>query len=241
MQPTDREHPDDGILLAIVHGETVGEEAREHVDACGACEMRRRELAQDDAAVAAILLALDSPANETDLQAPSTRRRARRGLGIAAAIATLAIGAAAVVIPTSPLHLTLGTPAGTKATAKGPTAPPPVQPGPLPAESVGVGMPASATLTIVFQHEQKSGDIRITRTDSGGVVLRSNGGTPAYQVAHARVTIDNARAAAEYLIAIPREVHVIRVLVGTRVLWRWPEDSTRASGGEIRLSLATAP
>ena len=242
VSQTEPGHPSDALLLATIHAESVADLAaiRAHASGCAQCTARRRMLADDDAAIGALLAELDDPsgaAHPPRLIRRSSRRWLRRGLRIAGAAATVAVAAAAFVVPASPLHRLV--------TAR--VEAPPAQNGPAAfrpsaAAASGIAVPASRSLIVVFRHEQSRGTVAITRTDTGDITFRSHGGTAAYQVAASRVSIDNQVAADEYQIDVPRSVQQLRIVVGTRVLLRWPEDSAQrvavTQAGPLRISLA---
>ncbi len=112
---------------------------------------------------------------------------------------------------------------------------------PAPAPASGIAVPASPSLTIILRHEQARGNIDITWTAAGDITFGSRGGTTAYQVAADQVAIDNQLPAEEYQIHVPRTVQQMRIVAGTRVLLRWPEDSAQRTAAtdpdRLRVSL----
>ena len=121
-----REHVSEGRLMAHLDGELAGERSAgvaAHLDRCGACRERLRELRQASELVGRSLAAIDVPPPETgpgEIRAASRRpgssadgtgapghgrwRTARRSL-LKAAVLVLAVGtAAAAVVPGSPLR-----------------------------------------------------------------------------------------------------------------------------------------
>jgi len=237
-------HPSDATLLAVIHGEPVGDlvAIRAHAGECTQCTARQRTMAEDDAMIEALLAELDDPLRSGDqprFEAKSRHSWVQRGIRVAAAAATLAVAAAALVVPASPLHQWVFRETGT------PTRGPVVATSPQAAAvASGIAVPASRSLVIVLRHEQRQGALEIRWTAVGDVTFRSRGGIAAYQVASGQVTIDNQVAADAYQIDIPRSVQHLRILVGTRVLLRWPEDSARrvspTGADELRLPLDAA-
>lgn len=234
-------HPSDATLLAVIHGEPVDDLAaiRAHAGECAQCSARQRTIANDDAIIEALLAELDDPLRgsvQPRFAARSRRRWAQRGIRIAAAAATFAVAAAALVVPASPLHQWVFR--ESEAASPGPvvaTSPPAA------AVASGIAVAASRSLVIVLRHEQRQGALEIHWTVAGDVTFRSRGGTAAYQVSSGQVAIDNQVPADAYQIGIPRSVQHVRILVGTRVLLRWPEDSARrvspTSPDELRIPL----
>jgi hypothetical protein len=224
VNQTDTAHPSDAELLASVHGEPVDDAAgiRAHVVACDRCAAHQHALSDEDAMIGAALAELDDPLRGTS--APRFSQRSRRhwvsrGLRIAGAAATVAVAAAALVVP--PVHRWIFR-EGEAAPSDAAIVPPPA-----PALASGIAVPASPSLTIVLRREQPHGNINITWTTAGDVTFGSRGGATAYEVASGQVSIDNQVPADEYQITVPRSVQQLRVIVGTRTLLRWPEDSAQ--------------
>ena len=234
MTQTDMIHPADETLLALLHEQPVenAEATRSHVTACDDCASRWRQLSADDDAVAGLLGVLDHPVPA--VRAGSTlslrqRHRLRRALLIAGSAATLAVAAAATVVPVSPLHQWIHDAVTGRVVpndAPRPLSPPPAAPAAL---ASGIAIPATRRLVVVFRREPTSGVVEIARSDTGDVTFRSRGGTTAYAVASNHVSIDNQAPAVAYFIGIPPAVQQVRILVGSRVLLRWPEDSARVA------------
>ncbi len=243
VSQTETTHPSDALLLATIHAEPVDELAavRAHARECAQCTARQRSLADDDAMTGALLGELDDPPRTADqprFVRRSSRRWVRRGLRVGGAAATLAVAAAALVVPASPLHRLVSR----GIDAPSPNSIPAAVPAAAPAAASGIAVPASRSLVVVFRHEQSQGAVDITRTGTGDITFRSHGGNAAYQVAADQVSIDNSFPADAYQIDIPRGVQQVRILVGTRVLLRWPEDSAHRVGtsqpGPLHIPLA---
>ena len=238
MNQTDASHRSDAELLASIHDEPVYDAAgmREHLAACARCAARRRALADDDAMIAGALAELDDPLRGTITPRPSRRSRRHwvsRGLRIAGAAATVAVAAAALVVP--PVHRWVFREVEVVPNRAA------VVPPPAPALASGIAVPASPSLTIVLRHEQTRGNIDITWTAAGDVTFGSRGGTTAYEVASGQVAIDNQAPADDYQIHVPRSVQQLRIVAGTRVLLRWPDDSAQRTSttqpDRLRISL----
>lgn len=218
------------MLLAVQHEQPTSDAAaiRSHVAECDACAGRWRDLAEADAAVAALLHELDHPlpSDNATTWLRARPHRLRRALLTAAAAVTLTVAAAATIVPSSPLRRWINDrrdvpPAraiqpdsSASATAVTPLA-------------SGIAIHAPRNLTVVFRREQNTGVIEIARSRSGEVTFRSRGGFTAYELAVGQVSIDNRVPADAYLIDLPPAVQRLRILVGDRVLLRWPEDSAR--------------
>jgi hypothetical protein len=232
----DPRHPADELLLALIHEQSFNDAAaiRGHLSVCAACVERSNELAANDATIASLLASLDHPLQPAALS--FTGRHAgliRRAALVAGAVATMA-GAAAALVPSSPLHkwIVAGSApaAASKASATTPsidsTVPATAGTAETPLAS-GIAVPAKSVLVIEFRREQDHGVVEINRSADGDVVFRSRGGTTAYDVAEGRVSIDNQTPADVYLIDAPVNVHQIRIKVGSRTVIRWPEDSAK--------------
>ena len=235
VSQTDPRHPADELLLALIHEQSFDDAAaiRGHLSECAACAARSNELAANDATIASLLASLDHalPAAHRSFTGRHARLIQRAAL-VAGAVATMA-GAAAALVPTSPLHrwiVTRGSSAdvrpGAKAASPEDATAPAISPTESPLAS-GIAVPAQPTLVVEFRREQEGGVLEINRSASGDVVFRSRGGTTAYDVAEGRVSIDNQTPAAVYLIDVPNNVHQIRIKVGARSVIRWPEDSAK--------------
>jgi hypothetical protein len=191
--------------------------------------LRWKELNEEDAAVAALLRELDHgrPVASAPTWLQSRPRRLRRALLTAAAAATLTVAAAATIIPTSPLHRWINDRRETRPSqAKAPTALVPLTPtAPL---ASGISVRAPHSLTVRFRRDQYTGVIEIAPSRSSDVIFRSRGGTTAYQLGAGQVSIDNQVPAQTYLIDLPAFVQRLRILVGNRVVFRWPDDSAHS-------------
>lgn len=235
VSQTDPRHPTDELLLALIHEQTFDDAAaiRGHVASCASCSARSLELSTDDATIASLLASLDHPLPRAR---PSFNERhahrLRRAALVAGALATMA-GAAAALVPSSPLHrwiVARTAPAArvpaipTATSPQAATTPPAATEVPL---ASGIAIPAQSTLVVEFRREQEGGMVELNRSAPGEVVFRSRGGTTAYDVAEGRVTIDNQSPAETYLIDIPATVRQVQVRVGSRTLIRWPEDSVK--------------
>ena len=230
MTLTDSMHPSDETLLAMLHQQyaaIIG--TREHLAACDQCAARSRQLAGEDQAVAGLLSLLDHPAPEAHfaaaLSAGRRRRQFRRAVAIAATAATLAVAAAAMVIPGAPLNRwfrpVARPPAGTRQAVA------PVSPAAAPVAELasGIAIPATRSLVVHFRRDPPSGVVEISRSEASDVSFRSRGGVTAYGVASGLVSIDNQAPADVYYIDLAPGVRQVRILAGTRVILRWPEDS----------------
>ncbi len=217
-------HPSDSELQGLADGELApgdGLRLRLHLEACDACARRLRSVELADRRIAEWLTSLDHPVPGVDptmLMAPA-RPPATRGLLLAASLAALlAAGAAAAVIPGSPLrHLAERAIAAWRGDE-----PPRVQlpdtTNPPPPQS-GVAFVPGPELEIAFRRSQAEGTIRISLTDGPEVRVRQLGGTAAYAVDSAELTVDNADAVRSYEILLPRRLHRARVRVGDRVVF----------------------
>ncbi len=232
VSQTENVHPSDAELLATLSVEPSDDMTAtgSHIRGCAQCGAYLQDVADEHAAIHALLVELDDPlpaAIEPRFARRQHQRWTGRALRIAGAAALLAAAAAAIVLPASPAHRWIFRDA--------PIVPPPHggDAEPAAAATSGIAIPASPVLVIVLRHEQPHGSVQITRTSAGDVTFQSRGGNTAYRVASDQVSIDNEVPADVYEIAIPWRVQHLRLLVGTRVLLRWPEDSAQRA--------ATAP
>lgn len=230
----DAAHPADSALLAALHRQSLPETSTigEHLARCGRCSARWHELDLEDAAVAALLRELDHgvPASDEPQWLRSRHRRFRRALLTAGAAATLAVAAAAAIIPGSPVHRWL---IRAHDTVPMPALPPraPTSAAPSVPLASGLAIRAPRSLTVNFRRDQADGTIEITWSNSSDVTFRSRGGTTAYRLSAGQVSIDNQLPARTYLIDLPASVQRLRIIVGHRELMRWPDDSIRLTRG----------
>lgn len=235
VSQTESRHPTDELLLALIHEQSFDDAAaiRGHVATCAECSARSRELAANDAVIAELLGSLDHPLPQAGV--PFSARHSgllRRAALVAGALATMA-GAAAALVPGSPVHEWIVARSAPEAPVR--QAPAPSSPEATtarestkdPAMASGIAIPAQATLDVEFRREQGGGIVELVRAVPADVRFRSRGGTTAYDVADGRVAIDNRSPAELYTIDIPATVQRLRIHVGARTIMRWPEDSAR--------------
>ncbi|MFV1988329.1 MAG: hypothetical protein ACC682_13695 [Gemmatimonadota bacterium] len=78
MHDVDSMHVDEGVLMALIDGESVsGDDSRSHIDACDDCTRRLEELRFADRSAKGALEALDTPSPWSEM--PDALREAKRG------------------------------------------------------------------------------------------------------------------------------------------------------------------
>ena len=223
MSPTDV-HPSDAELESLNDGElAAGDERRLrlHLDGCEACAARHRGIQLGDRRIGEWLSALDHPAPQLDADALVTRSSRRtRGPGLlAAGLATLlvAAGAAAMVIPGSPVQRFVERVFADRQTGAAPDAPEPATVQPPPAS--GVSFIPEPDLEVVFLRGQTEGAIRISLAEAPEVRVRVVGGSAAYRLDPAELIVDNRGPGSSYEVVLPRSIPHARVRIGERVVF----------------------
>jgi hypothetical protein len=239
-------HPADDVLVRALHEpQQLRAEVRGHIEGCAPCRARQAEFAATDAQVAELLGALDDPLppiSAEDLLAIRPRTLRRRALLVAEVTLFFAAAAAAMTLPSSPLHKLLFPKAAVVIA--------PV-PAPVPETSsaqgtgdapIGIALDAPASLVVEFRHLQSSGTLEVRLTSGGQVTVRSRGGAVGFTVNEGRVLVDNRVPADEYVVEVPSTLRRARVMIGTRVLFFKDGDRagpvSSADGVRYRMTLA---
>lgn len=214
-------HPSDAALLAWTHGEFdagVAAEVRDHVQGCGTCHARERELRDGDALVGRLLQTLDHPVPA--LRPPAAlapRRRVRRSV-LAASLGLLIAGAAAAAVPGTPLHRWIHDRLLSSSAALPHPVPPLAVPPPGQAAG-GVEVPGTTRLTIAFGVEEQDGVLTVTVGDRSDVSLQAFGGAVGYQIGSGKIVVDNRRPAGRYALDLPASVRRLTVVLGNRTIY----------------------
>ncbi len=214
-------HLSDGSLFALLDGELPPDSAAavlSHLRECPACQQQREALERDRREVAELVGQLDNappPVTVEMVMARALRFGARRGL-LAAGLATLLIGGAAVVfataIPRQWLARVFHPHAASRVQqpSRAPT---------LPTRS-GIALVPGRTLILAFRVEQSSGSVRISLVTDSLVTVLALGDTVDYTVGTDAVTIGNdGRTTANYEIRVPLTLAHLRVRVGDREIF----------------------
>jgi hypothetical protein len=219
--------PEDELFQAVHEPARVRADLRAHLDACPACQQRMQQLLADDVFVGGLLTALDHPVpahSAHDVIAAHPSRLRRRAL-LAAEITIFAVAAAAAMtIPASPLHRWIvrqALPVASQPAVFLPEAAPSQSASIAP---TGIALPAPASLRVEFRQSQHTGTLEVHLVDGGQVTVRSRGGDVGYTVNEGRVLVDNRVPANEYIVVIPASLGRVRIVVGTRVLFRKDGD-----------------
>lgn len=233
-------HPTDFDLLAHLHAEAGQPGAgtvRRHLETCRACFERRQELGREESEQRRLLRALDAPVPLITVEAIRRRSRvALTGVRIAASIALLVtLASAAAAIPGSPVRAWLRR--LTAPAARPPAQPPAVVPQPA-ASTDGVQVAATGSLVIMLGTPQRTGQIRIVRTDLVTATVRAVGGDVGYRIGAGRIILDNRLPADRYDITIPRALERFVLLAGGRVLLRI--DARHPPGASDTLTIELA-
>lgn len=215
-------HTTDCDLLALLHGEPVwldADEARRHIESCRVCAARQASLWREETEQRALLSLLDVPVPLVTVATIQRRAVARRrSVGIAASIVALVtVASAAVAFPGSPLRSWIWNTPSPIATAPALSA---HRPGAENLATDGVEFPAVGIVVIELRYPQRSGQIRIVRTNSTVATARAIGGNVGFRVGSGRVILDNRPPAASYELYLPRDLIQASVLVGGRLLVR---------------------
>lgn len=229
MAPTNElSHPPDDVLLRAVHEPAwVSGDLRAHLEVCPACQARTQHLAADDAFVGRLFVALDHPVpahSAREIIAVQPPRFRRRALLVAEIMIFAVAAAAAMTIPASPLHRWIvrqALPAINSSVVSAPAAPTTQASSAAP---TGIALPAPASLRIEFRQPQHGGTLELHLIDGGQVTVRSRGGEVGYTVNEGRVLVDNRVPADEYIVEIPASLGRVRIVVGSRVLFRKDGD-----------------
>lgn len=244
MAPTNElNHPPDDVLLRVVHEPTwAGNDLRAHLEVCHACQVRTQHLAGDDAFVGGMLVALDHPVpprSAGDIIAVQPSRVRRRALLVAEITIFAVAAAAAMTIPASPLHRWLIRQTSAAVTATAPESPSSQATSSAP---TGIALPAPASLRVEFRQPQPSGTLEVDLVDGTTVMVRSRGGAVGFTINEGRVLVDNRVPAEEYIVEIPASLGRVRIVVGSRVLFRKDGDRsgpvTPFEGARYRIALA---
>jgi len=231
MAPTnERSHPPDDVLLRAVHEPAwESDDLRAHLEVCPACQARMQHLAADDAFVGSLFVALDHPVPERsarEIIAVQPSRLRRRALLVAEITIFAVAAAAAMTIPASPLHRWIVRQALPAISPSVVSAPEASTRQSTSAAPTGIALPAPASLRVEFRQPQHAGTLEVHLVDGGQVTVRSRGGGVGYTVNEGRVLVDNRVPADEYVVEIPASLGRVRIVVGTRVLFRKDGDRT---------------
>jgi hypothetical protein len=219
-------HPTDSELLAVVHHEPSAD-LQAHLASCQACQLRYRDLAQQDGAIASLLTLLDAPVPSVTLSGITRRAgRGRRARSVAAAAAAILIAAsaAATVIPGAPFHPFFRGLVGKSSLHTRPA----LRPAPAPADTAGVTVAGNTEVIIALRHPQNTGEVHLVwEPGAPAVSVRAIGGEVGYTVRTGKVLVENRRPAVRYEIVLPLTVPAMTLLMGNQVLWQ----STNPAGG----------
>lgn len=236
-------HPNDGALLALIHGELDADAAaslQAHLSSCAACAARSDELSGADTELGALLRALDHPVPRLAVPAAAARRPRLRHTALAASLALLIAGAAAAAVPGTALNRWIrsrldGAPPTAPQVAT--PAPATVQPPAQQAAAGGVEIPASRTLVVTFAAPEPDGVLTVSVADRTGAAFRAYGGDVAYEVGDGRIAVDNRRPARRYTLEVSSALGRLTVLVAGRPAF----DSAQRPLGNAPDSISLSP
>lgn len=229
-------HPSDPELQSLADGQLGDADRRRlrlHVEECGPCAARLRNLESRDRRIAEWLAWLDHPVPRLDAESlmARVRRRSRRSGLLAAGLAALfaATAAAAVVVPGSPVQRLVERVIGEWRGGDPPQPSGARSPAPEPPalRRSGVSFVPRPELEIAFRGSQPEGAIRISLVETSEVRVREIGGASAYSLDPAELVIDNRSARGSYEILLPRSLRRARVRIGERVVFE--KDGARIS------------
>ena len=221
-------HLTEAELMALADGEPSAwrTEAREHLVVCSSCALAVAEARVEDEVDAALLRMLDHAPPIVDVAAliasPGRPESRRRVSAIAAGIGLLfAAGAAAAIVPGSPVHSYVASLLRRGSSAQMPpvSAPRPGSAPPVASRPMGVAFVAGTDVEVVLRAPQRVGEMRITLADAPLVRLTHRDGEAAYLLIPNGVLIENAGSHASYDLALPRNAVHARVRVGERTVF----------------------
>jgi len=224
-------HLDDERVQRLVHGELTTDAdsaARTHLASCADCARRADQARLEEQQLTALLRHLDGDppphVSAHEILARARTRRTRRGTRArraATILLALGVSGAAYAAAGAPIPAWL---AGLVDRLAGSASSPAFLPS-APDPDAGIAVVPGVALTIEFALAQARGVARITLTDEPEVVVRASGGAAAYTSDLDRLVIDNAGAAADFYIEVPRAAPRIEIRVaGTRIFLK---DGTR--------------
>ncbi len=237
--------PEDELIQAVHEPAWVRADLRQHLDICQVCQQRMQQLAAEDVFVGGLLTALDHPVparSARDIIAAQPSRVRRRVLLVAEITIFAVAAAAAMTIPASPLHRWIVRQALPVASRQAVSLPGAALRQSASIAPTGIALPAPASLRVEFRQPQHTGTLEVHLVDGAQVTVRSRGGDVGYTVNEGRVLVDNRVPAEEYIVEIPASLGRVRIVVGTRVLFR--KDGVRSGpvqpfeGARYRIALA---
>jgi anti-sigma factor RsiW len=231
-------HPNDAMLLALIHGELDDDAAatvRTHLSDCAACLASEAALRRGDQEIATLLRELDHPVPGLSPPAAASRPRFRH-TALAASLALLLAGAAAAAVPGTSLNRWIRS----RLDGAPPTAPRAAPPLPAPAPpaqaAAGVEIPTPRALVVSFRAPEPGGLLTVSTGARADASLRAYGGDVAYQVGDGRIAVDNRRPAGRYTLEVPATLSRLEVLVGARRVFDSADRPLGASPDSVSLS-----
>jgi len=247
-------HLDEEQIQRLLHGELsrpAETAAREHLAGCADCRRRVADAEREEAAVHALLRAVDDPAPQLDVEAVAAaaqapvssrhrpeRRLRRRALGhrepslrwaAGFLLAAIVVGAA-YAVPGSPLPDWVSAVRGWMGGGPGAT---PSTPGPAqaPDERVaGIAVAPGDELLILFLSPQVEGQVDVALTDDAEVGVRAPIGAATFTSDVERLVIDNRGSSASFEVRIPRAAPRVEIrVVGRRIFLK---EGARVMAGE---------
>jgi anti-sigma factor RsiW len=216
-------HPNDAVLLGLIHGELPADEAatiRSHVAGCASCRERETALRTGDAEIGALLRLLDHPVPVRVAPRGSSPRFGARA-ALAASLAVFLAGAAAAAVPGTPLNQWFRSQLGSAPPTAPRAAPPSPAPSPrAPAQAAGgVEIPVARALVVSFAAPEADGVLTVHATSRADASLQAYGGDLAYQVGDGRIEVDNRKPAGRYALEVPTGLSRLTVIVGGRLVF----------------------
>jgi hypothetical protein len=210
-------HLDEEEIQRLLHGELPRQRvasAREHVAACASCRARVSEAEDEEAWVLDQLTHLDHPPPPVQVAAVMVGGRGPAWAGWAAGILFVAtLAGVAYAAPESPLPGLLGRAvawvAGTRRDVTPASPPQRAEHAPQ-----GIAVAPGNRFTIVFSAEQRGGGAMLSLTDSTVVVVRAIGGAATFTSDADRLSVDNRRSTARFVLEVPRRAPHVEVWVG---------------------------
>lgn len=228
-------HPDDGTLEALVHGElepAVGTAVEAHLTECVPCRTRLAEARENDAWVRERLGVLVTPvphASAAQVRALSRRAVIRDAWRRAAMIGLLVASGSGVVLAMPSVRAWIG---GLATQVGDPVRRPANQPvarSGSPVTSGGEGAPASPSgvsivpgprFVVILEATQEAGRLRVRESERSDVLFVTHGPPVRLETRSIGIRVYNAGAGSDYDIELPRAARDVDVRLGGESLFR---------------------
>jgi hypothetical protein len=190
---------------------------------------------QDD--INALLRHLDHPSPPVSAEVIVARARGRKpgwGRWAAGILLVTGLGGVAYAFPGSPVPRWLDAVADAIAGTRNPPVPSDsVTPGVPGALAAGVAVAPGSDFTILFSRTSDSGQIRITMTSEGDVIVRAPGGAATFTSDINRLVVNNQPGSAVFDIAIPGSAPRVAIQIQDRQVFLKDHDQVTVNGATV--------